>query len=115
MGKMVIEAKNVTTAGKKLTELMKGSHGERIFSGVRGRKIGYSDGGKVGGISVEVVEKARHGKSRNVARFLKAGEFCLFQCGEDGMVIKKGCGRITTELGQTEDAHYAKLITRRQR
>jgi hypothetical protein len=31
------------------------------------------------------------------------------------MVIKKGGGRITTELGQTEDAHYAKLTTRRRR
>ena len=61
---------------------------------------------------MEMVEEAGHGKARNVAGFLKARELCFFQSSEDGMVVKKGGGGIAAELGQTEDAHYAKLIMR---
>jgi len=62
-----------------------------------------------------VVEEASHGKTRDVARFLKASEFGFFERGEDGAIVKESGGGIAAEFGEAEDAHYAKLIMQTRR
>lgn len=59
---------------------------------------------------MKVVEETSHGKTGDVARFLKAREFCFFEGCENCAIVKKGGGGIAAEFRETEDAHYAKLI-----
>ena len=112
VGEMVIEAKNVAVAGEQVTELLERSNGQRIFLRAGRRKIGDGDGSEVGRFRLKVVENARHGETRNVTGFLKASEFRFFEGGEDGVIVKKSGGGIAAELGEGEDAHYAKNIMR---
>jgi len=59
-----------------------------------------------------VVEEASHCEAGDIARFLKASEFGFFEGSENCVIVKKSGGRIAAEFGETEDAHYAKLIMR---
>ena len=61
---------------------------------------------------MKMIENARYGQARNIAGFLKAREFGLFEGGKNCMVVKKSDGRIAAEFGEAEDAHYAKLTMR---
>ena len=61
---------------------------------------------------MKVVEETRHGEAGDIACFLKASEFGLFEGSENCVIVKKRGGGIAAEFRETEDAHYAKLIMR---
>ena len=102
---MMIKTEDAAIAHKEMAELLESSNRVRILSCIGGRKFGKADCGKIGRSKLKIFKNATDGEPRHVARFLQASEFCFFDRGEDGVIVKQRRSGIAAELGKAEDAH----------
>ena len=102
---MMIKTEDAAIAREDMAELLESSNGVRVLSCIGGRKFGKADCGKIGRSQPKIFKNATDSEARHVTRFLQASEFCFFDRGDDGVIVKQRRRGIAAELGKAEDAH----------